>query len=533
MKISSLSLSRHTLILLVSSFIILFDNLALFRVLQATYPLTPANTAFLVSLLILLICLLAILLGLVCTRHTTRPVLMSLLLVASVAAYFMNSFNIVIDETMIQNTLETNPAEATDLLTLKLLAYIVVLGVVPALFVYSIDIKYGSIYHGIKLRLLSLLAYSACIVLMVSVFSAHYATFFREHKHLRLYINPIAGLYAAAHYALLDTNPSDITLEPIGLDAAIPQTDTDRELIILVIGETARADHFSLNGYTKETNPLLKQENIINFSNVYSCGTSTAVSVPCMFSSLSRHDYTDSIAKSTENILDVLQHAGVNILWRDNNSDSKSVALRSSFEDFKSPAVNTICDIECRDEGMLVGLDQYIKDHPSGDILIILHQMGSHGPAYYKRYPQAFEQFVPVCKTNQLEDCTTQEIENTYDNTILYTDYFLSRVINFLKAYSSTFEAGMLYMSDHGESLGERGLYLHGMPYFIAPDAQTRVPAIAWFSDSFEIDSQALREKSGLEFSHDHLFHTLLGSMEVETSVYNKKLDLLASKWNP
>jgi lipid A ethanolaminephosphotransferase len=533
MKLFSLSLTRPSLILLVSFLIILFDNVALMRALLGSYPLTPGNIAFLVSLMLLLVSLLALLLNLVSTQYTTKPVLMTVLLIAAVIAYFMNTYNIMIDETMIQNMLETNPAEASDLLTTRLLAYILFLGVLPASLVYSINIVQRDFYKELKSSLLSLLAYSACIVLLVAAFSAHYATFFREHKHLRLYINPLAGLYAAGHYALLDNNPAAIALEPIGLDAKIPETDTDRELIILVIGETARADHFSLNGYEKETNPLLKQENIINFSNVYSCGTTTAVSVPCMFSRLSRHDYSDSIAKSTENILDVLKRAGVNILWRDNNSDSKSVALRATFEDYKSPATNTICDPECRDEGMLVGLEEYIDSHPTGDILIILHAMGSHGPAYYKRYPEAFEKFVPVCRTNLLEDCTTEEIANTYDNTILYTDYFLSRVIHFLKQHDDTFEAAMLYMSDHGESLGESGMYLHGMPYFIAPGAQTRVPAIAWFSDSFEIDTRALREKADHEFSHDHLFHTLLGSMEVETSVYDKHHDILAGEWNP
>jgi lipid A ethanolaminephosphotransferase len=180
-----------------------------------------------------------------------------------------------------------------------------------------------------------------------------------------------------------------------------------------------------------------------------------------------------------------------------------------------------------QDEGMLSGLQDYIDRTDRGDILIVLHQMGNHGPAYYKRYPREFEKFTPVCKTNQLDECTTEQIENAYANAVLYTDYFLSRVINLLKRNSIAFEAAMVYMSDHGESLGENGIYLHGLPYFMAPDSQKHVAAVMWFGNTFKLDREALRAKSQGSFSHDNLFHTILGMMEVQTSVYNKSLDIL------
>ncbi len=191
--------------------------------------------------------------------------------------------------------------------------------------------------------------------------------------------------------------------------------------------------------------------------------------------------------------------------------------------------INPVCDVECRDEGMLVGLQDYIDKTNQGDILIVLHQMGNHGPAYYKRYPMEFEKFTPVCKTNQLEECSVEQIENAYANAVLYTDYFLSRVIDLLKRNSNAFETAMVYMGDHGESLGENGLYLHGLPYFMAPDSQKHVPAVMWFGKSFKIDREALRAKAEGTFSHDNLFHTVLGLMEVETSVYDKRLDILNS----
>jgi len=311
------------------------------------------------------------------------------------------------------------------------------------------------------------------------------------------------------------------------MDAKIPATDTDRELIILVVGEAARADRFSLNSYAKETNPLLKKEGVINFPNMYSCDTSTATSVPCMFSIFGREQYSDKKTKTTENLLDVLRHAGIHILWRDNNSDSKGVALNVTYENFKDPKNNPVCDVECRDEGMLSGLQEYISRQKTGDILIVLHQMGNHGPAYYKRYPESFERFKPVCKTSQLEKCTHEEISNAYDNAILYTDYFLSKVIGLLKNNDKQFETAMVYMSDHGESLGESGLYLHGLPYFMAPDAQKHIGAVMWFGEGFHLDKQALRDKSTKAYSHDHLFHTILGLMEVKTSAYDKQKDII------
>ena len=315
----------------------------------------------------------------------------------------------------------------------------------------------------------------------------------------------------------------EIVLEKIGEDAKVEDFDAKRpRLLIMIVGEAARADHFSLNGYDKQTNPLLEKEEIINFSKMSSCGTATAQSVPCMFSVYDRASYSYKKGISTENVLDVLVHSGrVEVLWRDNNSDSKGVALRVPFEDFKHDTTNTLCEGECRDEGMLVGLDSYIKAHPNKDIMIVLHQMGNHGPAYYKRYPQAFERFTPVCETNQLESCSQAQISNAYDNAILYTDYFLFKVIDFLRGYHDSYESAMIYMSDHGESLGENGIYLHGLPYFMAPDTQTHIGAVMWFGgEKPNIDA----DKS---YSHDNLFHTILGFFKVQTKVYDAQLDIL------
>lgn len=231
-------------------------------------------------------------------------------------------------------------------------------------------------------------------------------------------------------------------------------------------------------------------------------------------------------------MLEFVKYVEVTVLWRDNNSSLKGVADRVAYEDFRQSEINPLCDVECRDEGMLDGLQAYINSIQGGDVFIVLHQMGNHGPAYYKRYPEEFEKFTPVCKTNQLESCSKEEIDNAYDNAILYTDYFLSKVIDFLEANADEFEADILYISDHGESLGESGVYLHGMPYFIAPQAQTHVPMIMWFGNDLgmaEVDVAELKKNIHEEYSHDNIFHTLLGLLEVDISVYDKSMDLLNS----
>jgi lipid A ethanolaminephosphotransferase len=299
---------------------------------------------------------------------------------------------------------------------------------------------------------------------------------------------------------------------------------------VIVVGETARAMNFSLNGYARETNPRLAQvKELVNFNNVSSCGTATAVSVPCVFSDLTREGYSEDKARSKEGLLDVLQHAGLEVIWRDNNSGCKGVCARVRFEDMSKPvAGNPLCNSEeCFDEHLLEGLPDLIRNARK-DLVIVLHQKGSHGPAYWKRYPDEFRKFGPVCQTNELEQCSREQITAAYDNTILYTDYFLDKTIKVLK--EAGVPASMLYFSDHGESLGEKNMYLHGAPYIFSPEEQRKVPMMLWMSDSFSqrfrVDRSCLAARSGQQFSHDNVFHSTLGMLNVNTAVYNPKLDM-------
>ncbi len=527
------TVSHVKLAAIASLFLVVFYNCSFFRHVVAVYPLSWSNLGFLLSLAAGLTAVIFLLISLLSGRHTTKPLLVLLFLSSSLTAYFMDNFDIVIDKAMIRSIFDTSPAEVSDLLSFDLFGYFLLLGVLPSLLVCSVSITPRSFRQSLGQKAAAVFMSAAALLALMLPFSKFYISFFRENKPLRYYTNPTYSLYSVGKYCsgLLDSTPKTIT--PLGLDArATRSPDAARKLIVLVVGEAARADHFSLNGYQRETNPLLKQENIINFSQMQSCGTSTAYSIPCMFSNLTRAEYSEKKAARTENVLDVLGHAGTEILWRDNNSDSKGVALRVRYEDFRLPENNPVCaDGECRDEGMLSGLEKYLAERRDKDVLLVLHQMGNHGPAYYKRYPESFAAFKPACGTNQLEKCSNDEIVNVYDNALRYTDYFLAKVIAFLKRNEEDCETAMFYVADHGESLGENGLYLHGIPYSIAPEAQTHVGSLIWFGakTSRRLNLAAVKAEKDAAFSHDNLFHTLLGLFEVRTAVYRPELDMLAA----
>ena len=513
-------LRPYQIFILTAAFLAATANLTFFSAVFELYPLI-SNSGFLISMAILVVSCLVLLMAIISMVLPWRITLSLFLLIAAASSYFSDKFGTVIDIEMIRNIFETDAAESADLLSVNLALRMLLLGLLPTALIWRLPSRRKPFIQGKLAYVFTGLVALGLMAACVFSFSSQYASFFREHKTVRYYISPAYPIYSALQLAA-SFAPTSAPRQFVELNAVANILETPAahaELVILVVGETARADHFSLNGYGRDTSPHLAAEpNLISYSNIHSCGTSTAISVPCMFS-YSAHDGFDvKSARNTENGLDLLQAAGVNVLWRDNNSDSKGVANRVPFENFRSSDLNPVCDEECRDIGMLSGLQTYI-DSKSGDILVVLHQMGSHGPAYHRRYPREFEKFTPACQSGELADCTRQEIINAYDNTILYTDHFLSKVIGLLKANSPKYETAMFYVSDHGESLGESGIYLHGMPYSFAPEAQTHVPVIAWIGESSDIDfaqSFALKDQVN---SHDAVFDTLLAVFEVTTEL--------------
>lgn len=528
-RITQRTFSSVELILAVALFVALFSNVSFFAAAIKTVDLSGTGALFIASLFFYIMAIFVLVLSAVCHRRLVKPMLMAFLLISAAITYFTSKYGIVLDHHMIANVMETDAREAADLFNPQLLLYVGFFGLLPSLAVWYVDLNHPDWKTETLARLKLVAAAGATLVAVHLAFGAHYASFHRENRAVVSMVNPTYALYSAFKYASRSLNSRSMPHVAVAPDARKTPEDRHRELVIMVVGETVRADHWGLNGYHRDTTPLLRREEVINFANFWSCDTSTAKSVPCMFSHLGRKKFDAATARNYDNALDILKRTGVSVLWRDNNSSSKGVADEVEYEDFSTPAKNPVCEEqECRDEGMLHGLKAYIDKQP-GDVLIVLHQMGNHGPAYYKRYPAAFEKFAPVCRTNDLGACSYDEISNAFDNAILYTDYFLSKVIGLLKEYDDTFETAMLYVSDHGESLGEYGLYLHATPYLFAPEAQRHVPAIIWLGNSIrhDVDLRDIQQRQARAWSHDNIFATLLGFFEIRSGAYNPYSDLL------
>ncbi len=518
-----------------ASFLVLIYNISFWKsFMAATGGFRTANLPVYLGSALLLVLIFSGVLALVNYRRVFKPVVIALLLLSSMTAYFMSQYGIVIDASMVQNVVETDVREAGELFSWKLVQSVVLLGVVPSWLVWRLPVRYGSLRREVLVNA-GLLAASLLLAtgLLFLLFKT-LAPAVREHRELRFMLTP-TNVFQATNGYLKQKWATPTVVAPLGTDAAkgrlwAAAANGPRTVTVIVVGETARAMNFSLNGYGRDTNPRLAREHsLVNFNNVSSCGTATAVSVPCVFSDLTREGYSEDKARSKQGLLDVLQHAGLEVIWRDNNSGCKGVCDRVRFEDVSRPvAGNPLCNTEeCYDERLLEGLPDLIRN-ASKDLVIVLHQKGSHGPAYWKRYPAEFNKFGPVCQTNELEQCSRESITAAYDNTILYTDYFLSRTIDVLK--QAGVPASMLYFSDHGESLGEKNMYLHGAPYIFSPEEQRKVPMMLWMSDSFSqrfhVDRSCLAARSSQPFSHDNVFHSTLGMLNVNTAVYNPKLDL-------
>ena len=521
-------LNRQWLIVVTAAFLLATANGTFFSRVVDFYPLRE-HFGFVVSLMVLSGALLVFVMGVLSIVVPVKVVTGFFILVAAFTGYFTDSLGTIIDASMLRNVLLTDFSEALELLSAGLVLRLVILGVLPVCLLYLVPLRRASRWREVRNTAILLTVALALVPLNLLSANDHYASFAREHRELRYYTNPLYPLYAVFRVAQHGVHvATEAGIEPVASLAAVAPDDRERELVVVVVGETARADHFSLNGYHRETTPYLaRTRNIISYKHITSCGTATAVSVPCLFSFFGHDDFDVDTALRTENVLDVLARAGVHVLWRDNNSDSKGVATRVPYEDFRTAERNPVCDVECRDVGMLAGLQEYVDGTVDGDILIVLHQMGSHGPAYFKRYPREFAKFQPECRTAEFSACTSEMIVNAYDNSILYTDYFLSRVIDFLKQNDSRFETTMVYVSDHGESLGEHGLYLHGLPYLVAPEEQTHVPLVIWVGRHSDLDYAGSKMMENVPNSHDALAYMLLQLFEIRSDIGDPGLPVL------
>ncbi len=473
-----------------------------------------------------------------------KPLWTVMLIAAAVAQHFMFNYGAVIDATMIANTAQTDLREVRDLLSWPLLLNLLVVAFVPALWLVWQPLTRPSAWRQIARN--SVLFTTGVAVAAGGIFAMYreLAPLVRNNLKLRYMLNPLGGFYAIGDMALKPFFTRSTALEKISAGAALGPShasETKPPLAVIVVGETARSDHFGVNGYARDTTPEIAANGVFSYPDAHSCGTNTFASVPCMFSSLGKSGY-ENRKSEVENLLDVLQAAGLAVLWIDNQAGCKGVCDRvahvSTADDAKAGKLAKLCDgDECLDEALLVGLDARIDALPAErrqrGVVIVMHQMGSHGPAYGKRSPPTFKRFLPECTTNTLADCEHGALVNAYDNSIAYTDHVLASTIAWLKAKSSAYEGSLVYMSDHGESLGEYGVFLHGVPYAIAPEAQTHVPLVAWFAADRaplrQLDRACIAKGLRASVSHDNLYHSVLGVVDVRTPTYRVELDLWAA----
>lgn len=537
-KFFTIRLSDTLFVMSIALFIVVIQNTRFFsRAWNIVDIDSLRSLLFISSMPIVLFCCLNIIFTLLLLPYIRKPIAIAFILIGAAASYFMYSFNIVIDGNMTQNALETNLNETLDLFSLQMIVWLTFLGIIPSLIVALIKIKpSASFWRFIWFKTVNIIVSALVIILIALFFYKDYAPFFRNNKDIVKTLVP-SNVVSSLINNVKNYIDARQPFVQIGLDAHKAAAFTEqpkKTLLILVLGETARAENFSLGGYEKDTNPLLsKRENLSYFSNVSSCGTATAVSIPCMFSNMTRKEYKSSRAQHTENVLDILARAKVNVLWRDNDGGCKGVCDRLPSEDMTKLKLPQLCqDGACLDEILLYKLDDYINQLDN-DSIIVLHQMGSHGPTYYRRYPQEYRRFTPTCDTNNIQNCDTSSLHNTYDNTIVYTDAVIDKTISLVQKHSDKFNTAVLYLSDHGESLGENGLYLHSAPYALAPSQQTHVPMLLWTSPDYlqaqKLDEKCLAQERHNAFSQDNLFHSLLGIFSIQTNEYKPELDMFKS----
>ncbi|MCS6097354.1 phosphoethanolamine transferase [Shewanella baltica] len=534
-RFKTLSVNRFTFI--TALFYVCIFNIPLFGIIKKGIEKQPdVDPIFIATMPLFLAFALSFVFSLFTVKYLVKPFFIILTLLSSSVFFAAYQYNVVFDYGMIENTFQTNHAEALMYVNFASIMNMLLTGILPAYLIYKADIQYQPFFKELLHKVLFMLAMLAGLGIIAFFYFQDYAAFGRNNDELKRYIVPTYFIGAVSKYINVHYLQKPIEYQPLGLDAKNVSANPNGKpnLLVLVVGETARSMSYQYYGYDKPTNAHTQDQGLIVFKDTSSCGTATAVSLPCMFSRMGREDYDSRRAYAQDTAVDVLNHGGIKVQWFDNDSGCKGVCDQVENISIDLNSDPELCTGQyCFDQVLLNKLDETLATAERKDTVIVLHVIGSHGPTYFLRYPPEHRKFTPDCQRSDIQNCSPDELMNTYDNTILYTDYIISEVVKKLQNQQDKFDPAMLYLSDHGESLGEKGMYLHGAPYSIAPIEQTSIPMLAWVSEDFSKDNQldmaCLAEhaaKGG--FSHDNLFDSLLGLMNVKTEVYQPKLDIFA-----
>ena len=464
-------------------------------------------------------------------RYGWRWVLAVLALVGAGADAFTTLYGTVMTPDMVRNALSTDWREATELVgwrwtTRTLLFALPALAV--AFFAPTVEQKTARDFRG-KLRYTTraVLLTAVTMGFLLSQFST-LSAFMRNQKEARYLIEPVAVIYSFVRTLVSDGTPQKKERLVIDSTPVLTAAASDKPLlIVLVVGETVRAADWGLNGYERNTTPELKRRGVINFTDVTACGTSTDVSLPCMFSRVGRKDYDRDRILTEESVLSVIDRAGVTVRWVDNQSGCKG-ACTDAMETAVTRNTADCRNGVCWDRAMLGNIDAALKTAASRELLV-LHSMGNHGPAYWRRTPPAFRPFGEGCLRDDLGECRPEDVVVSYDNAVAYADQFLAAAIDKLSAVKDR-DTVLLYVSDHGESLGEKGLWLHGAPYWTDLSEQTKVPMILWMNDSARRRFNVTRPAGNVDVpvTHDNLADTLFELTGVQSVVHHPQESLLS-----
>lgn len=535
-RFKTLSVNQFTLI--TALFYVCIFNIPLFTFIHEGIEKQPeVDPLFIASMPLFFTFALGLVFSFFSMKYLLKPLFIVLTLMSSTVFFATMKYQVVFDYGMIENIFQTNQAEAWMYINVASVANLLLTGILPAYLIYKADIQYKPFFKELAHKVFFMLIMLAGIGVIGFFYFQDYATFGRNNDGLRRYIVPTYFVGSVSKYMYSHYLQTPIQYETLGLDAKDVSATPNHKpnLLVLVVGETARSMNYQYYGYKKPTNAYTQDLGLIVFKDTHSCGTATAVSLPCMFSRMGRKDYDSRRAYAQDTVMDVLKHADLEVKWFDNDSGCKGVCDRIENITVDLNSDLKLCSGQyCFDQVLLEKLDEALNSAKAKDTVLALHIIGSHGPTYFLRYPPQYRRFIPDCQRSDIQNCTNEELVNTYDNTLLYTDYIVSEVVKKLQKQQDKFNTAMLYLSDHGESLGEKGMYLHGAPYSIAPIEQTSIPMLAWVSDHFSQDNHlnmaCLAEhadKGG--YSHDNLFDSLLGLMNVKTEVYQSHLDIFAS----
>lgn len=423
----------------------------------------------------------------------------------AVSLYFINTYDVMIDDTMMGNVFNTKYNEASGFFSMTAVWYILLLGVIPCIYIFARKIDYGSLKRFFANAGLSLLG----IIILAFANISNWMWVDKNSTVMGSLVLPWSYTVNTFRYwsFVRERNREEIKLPDLEF------TDPGKAALVIVIGESVRADHISLLGYGRETTPELEAIPGVKAFMGKSAATYTTAAVKAILD----HKETDELYEILPNYL---YRNGAEVIWRSSNWGEPPLHIEHHYTE--TELAEMYPDVDPEHDGILfAGLRDAISGCGKDKVLIVLHTYISHGPSYNRGYPEEFKKYTPICNTVEMASADHDELMNSYDNTILYTDHLLSETIGMLKSLES-WKTGLIFLSDHGESLGEGNLYMHGVPMAIAPKEQYEIPFILWSSDPEE------NYKGRTELSQYNIFHSALHFLGARSPIYDEEMNFYA-----